>query len=245
MSAIATIARRTAQHRHYLAVWVVIAGLTVWGFGPSFFLRGLFAASDLPPLLRLHGLLMTAWLSIFLVQARLVATDRVRWHRRVGLGGALVGLAVIAVGLATTRRAARFHEGPPGVPTDVFVLASLAALATFALFFLAALVLRGRPDWHQRLMLLATLMLLGAGVSRLPYDDFPWPDFWRSGGPLGLFSIDLLVIYACAGWDTVRNRRLHPAYAWGVPALLLLNNVLVLLVAGLPAWHGLVQALAA
>ncbi|HUP06491.1 MAG TPA: hypothetical protein VMU47_05030 [Caldimonas sp.] len=244
MSTLGTMPRRAAQHRYYLTAWVVIAGLTLWGFGPSFFLPGLVQSSDLAPLLRLHGLVMTAWLFVFLLQTRLVASDRVRWHRRVGVAGAIVGFAVLAVGLATTLRAARFREGPPGVPTDVFVLASLAALATFALFFLAALALRRRPDWHQRLMLLATLMLLGAGVSRLPYEHFPWPDFWRSGGPFGLFTIDMLVIYACAGWDTARSRRLHPAYGWGVAALLLLNNALVVLVAELPAWRGLVQALA-
>ncbi len=243
---VATSAPRAAgAHGYYLTVWAVVAALTLWGFGPSFFVRGLFEARSLPPLLRLHGLVMTAWLVVFLIQARLVASGHIRWHRWFGPAGAIAGVAVIAVGLATIWRAARLQEGPPGAPIDIFVLGSVCTIAAFALFFAAALASRRCPDWHQRLMLLATLMLLGAGTARLPYERFPVSDFWRSGGPWGLFALDLLVIYACVAWDTIRNRRLHPAFGWGIPVLLVINNGLVAVVAAMPAWHDFIRTLAA
>jgi len=233
------------QHNYYVVTWIVIAAITVWGFGPTFFLRGLVSADSLPLVLRLHGLVMTAWLGLFLLQVSLAATGRVIWHRRLGTVGIVMGVTVIVATLAATRRAAHLGEGPPGVPTELFVLASLLAALAFAMFFAAAIALRRRPDWHQRLMLLATLTLLGAGVSRLPYDHLPASEFLRSGGPYGLFTIDLLVTYCCVAWDTVRNRRLHPAFGFGLPMFLILNNLLVIIAAGSTWWHKAFGALAA
>jgi hypothetical protein len=192
----------------------------------------------------MHGVVMSTWLAVFLIQTRLVALGRANWHRRFGVFGAFVGVCVIAAALAAARRAARYGEGPPGVPTSLFVLASLFTVAAFALLFGAAIILRTRPDWHQRLMLLATLTLLGAGVARFRYERFPAFAFLQSGGPLGLFTIDLLVIYACVAWDAIRNRRLHPAFGWGLAAFLLLNNVLVNFLAGSSAWNAFFRVIA-
>jgi len=79
----------------------------------------------------------------------------------------------------------------------------------------AALLLRRRRDYHKRLMLLSCLNLVGPGLSRIPLQHVPIVAFLRTGGPFGLFGLDLLLVYACIGYDTWRHRRLHPAFVFG------------------------------
>ncbi len=56
----------------------------------------------LPALFYVHGLLFSAWVVLFLVQARLVAARNVALHRRLGVLGVLLAAAV-----AMRRRPAR------------------------------------------------------------------------------------------------------------------------------------------
>jgi hypothetical protein len=79
----------------------------------------------------------------------------------------------------------------------------------FGLLVGAAIYFRGRSEFHKRLMLVATLNLLPAAISRIPLD------FIRSGGLLTVFGLPDLFIVGCVAYDTLRHRRLNPAFAWG------------------------------
>jgi hypothetical protein len=92
-----------------------------------------------------------------------------------------------------------------------------------------ALWWRRRPDVHKRLMLLATVSMLTPAIARIPLG------FIERGGPPVFFGLALLVIFACIAVDTVRNRRLHPAYAWGA-TLIVAMLPLRLLIATSDAW---------
>jgi hypothetical protein len=58
-------------------------------------------------------------------------------------------------------------------------------------------------------MLLATINLLSAAISRIPLD------FIGEGGLLAVFGPLDLFIVVCIVYDTWRHRRLHPAFVWG------------------------------
>jgi hypothetical protein len=49
-----------------------------------------------------HGMVFFAWLLIFLVQSRLVATRHVAWHRRLGLASIFVLALMIPLAYTTT-----------------------------------------------------------------------------------------------------------------------------------------------
>lgn len=82
-------------------------------------------------------------------------------------------------------------------------------LAIFATLFTAAILLRRRGAYHKRLMVLASLAMLTPAVARLPLD------FAAYGGPLAFFALTDLLILGAIAFDTLRNRRLHPAFAAG------------------------------
>lgn len=244
---VATGKLRLADHCFY--AWACVAAFAVVfaGFARTYFLRELFGRRPLPWLLHLHGALMTSWFALFFVQTRLIATHRVKIHRRLGVVGAvLAGLMVIVGATVAVRGAARdIHRPQVGGPPPLMVLGFfLSVLLVFAALVGAALLLRRRKDYHKRLMLMSCLSMVGPGLTRIPFNRVPGLAFLKIGGPFGLFSLDLLLVYACIAWDTWRHRRLHPAFVGG--ALLMIaaeDSPLIWLFLATPTWMHLAARL--
>lgn len=194
-----------------LYTWAALAALVVVfaGFSRTYYLKGAFGTPDLSTLTHVHGVVMTAWFALFLVQVRLVATGRTPMHRRLGIAGAALAVLVIVLGTTMGVLSARAGTAPPGVPPLVFLALPLGEMFVFGTLVSVALALRKRSAYHKRLMLLASIAILTPAMARLPFD------FVRAGGPLVFFALTDLVILACIVFDTVRNRRLHPAFAAG------------------------------
>lgn len=202
--------RAGAERRIY--TWAAIAALLVvfTGFARTYYLKGAFGTPDLSTFKHVHGVVMTAWFALFLVQARLVAAGRTALHRRLGVAGVALAVVVLLTGTALGVQAARAGSAPVGVPPLVFLALPLGEMFVFGTLVFAAVALRKRSAWHKRLMLLASIAILTPAMARLPFD------FVSAGGPLVFFALTDLVILACIVFDTVRNRRLHPAFAAGL-----------------------------
>ena len=200
--------------------WGALAALliTFVGFAPSYYLKGVFGAPELTPLKHVHGLVMTAWLVTFLVQARLVATGRTLTHRKLGMAGAVLAVAVVSVGMATAAASARTGVSPvPGVPPLVFLVLPVIDMLTFALLVGAALALRKRPAWHKRLRLVGTLSMLTPAFARALILVL------GTASPPAFFLLTDLVIVACLAYDWRRNGRVHPAFIVGLAAVVVLQ----------------------
>jgi hypothetical protein len=220
----ATIRRTRTEHRFFFVAGTAAFAIVFVGFARTYYLKTLFSTPALSGLLHLHGFLMTSWFALFFVQVRLVATRRVELHRRLGVVGGALATLIVITGITVARQGAARDirtpnlGGPPPLQGMGFVL---YVLLVFAILVGGALLLRRRRDYHKRLMLLSCLNMVGPGLSRLPLQHVPVVAFLRTGGLFGLFGLDLLLLYACIGYDTWRNHRLHPAFVWGSPLIML------------------------
>lgn len=235
----APISGRSSAHRYYAWAAAAAFAIVVIGFAPTYYLKVFFGTPALPALLHLHGALMTSWFVLFFVQTYLVASHRIGLHQRLGVLGVILAALIIVVGTVVALRwAARsvqqaHTDGPPPL---MFMGFLLFALLVFATLVGAALLLRPRPDYHKRLMLLSCLSMAGPGLARIPFEQLPALSFLKSGSPAGLFGLDLLLLYACIGWDTWRHRRLHPAFIGGGLLVLAVDSPLIWLFVSTPAW---------
>jgi hypothetical protein len=219
----------TSQRRDRFSPWPAIAAfaVVVAGFARTYYLKLAFGSPALPWLLHLHAALMTAWLVLFFVQARLVAVHRVGVHRRLGIAGAVLAVLLVVVGASVALHAGardRLRPNAGGPPALALMGFFLIVLFVFAVFVGTALLLRRRRDWHKRLMLLSCVVLTGPALSRLPLERIPMFGFLKSGGAAGLFSLDLLIVYGCIAYDTWRNRRAHPAFIGGALLMMIYDT---------------------
>jgi hypothetical protein len=230
-----------SEHAYFVTAALAIAVIIFAGFAPSYYLRAWFDTHSLPLLVHVHGLIMTAWIALFVIQVLLAARRRIALHRRLGILGALLAVLIVIVGMMTLIAAAtREVHADPHSPQATFFLMLLCFntvnLLVFATLVAAAIRLRRQSDWHKRLMLLATASLLGPALARLPLSFFD----------SNLHA--LLAVYACillcAIIDTARHRRLHPVFAWGAPAVIAIFHI-TYVVAATPAWMKLARMLIA
>ncbi len=179
------------------------------GFAPTFYLRGHFTQDrPMSTLLHVHGIVFSAWVSLFLVQTLLIARGARRLHQRLGWIGAGIAAAMVVLVTAAVieqlRRVNGFPPPPLALALSAFDLLVFAALVGAALYF------RKRPDWHKRFMLSATILLLGAPMFRAVLR-------YLGSGDIARVSIDstLLVdafFLPCFAYDLLTRRRVHPAY---------------------------------
>lgn len=210
--------------------WAAVGAalLVLIGFARTYYLKGLFGGQALSTLVHVHGAVMTVWVLLFITQVRLVAARRVDIHRRLGLFGAVWAGLMVVIGFVTAVVAAR-NGVSPGPPPLVFLAIPLFDIAIFGLLVATGIWFRKRADIHRRLMLLSCLGLLPAAIARIPLG------FIATGGPLVFFGLTDLCILACVVYDSVRNRRLHPAFGWGT-VLIIGSQVVRLMMMGTAAW---------
>jgi hypothetical protein len=223
---------RSSRTGNRLYAWGAVAAILIIfaGFARTFYLRSLFGAPALSPLLFAHGIVMTSWLVVFIAQVGLVGAGRIRLHRQFGVFGGVVAVLVVIMGVVAAIDAGRRGASPsPDVPALMFMAIPLFDMPLFATFVGVALWQRRRPDIHKRLMLLATLSLLTPGIGRIPLDII------QHGGPPVIFGLAMLIVLVCIAIDTAKTRRLHPAFFWG-GALIFAMLPLRLLVATSETW---------
>ncbi len=236
--------RRISDRPLYLLAAVVIPLIVLAGFARTYYLKGVFATPPLPSLLvHMHGIVMTAWVVLFIVQVTLVARRRTKLHQQLGIFGAFLAALVFLVGILTALYAASRVLNdptlvlPPSAPPPLqFLVIPLGDMVIFAILIIAALYYRKRLDIHKRLMLLAAINLLVPAIARIPVS------FIANGGPLVFFGLADLVLIVFVAFDTIRHRKLHPAFLWG-GLLVVVAQPLRILLAGTHAWATFAAAL--
>jgi hypothetical protein len=226
------------RSRFFIALALLMLAIVFAGFAPTFFLRAWFDTKDrvtggpLPPHVMLHGVLLSAWFGLFAVQAWLVAAHRTRLHMRLGIAAVALGAAVVASGFVTIARVIpRALQGfgassLEALPLDsplrdglgLVVLGDTISLLMFVGFVALAVWYRATPAVHKRLVLYASVSIIGPALS--------------PGRPVGSFLAEILppaiaqpplFMFACIGmlvWhDLATRRRVEPATIWGGGAI--------------------------
>lgn len=225
----------TYDRLFYGGMAIAMALTTFAGFASSYYLRFLdggpratLSGGPFTSLIHAHGALFTGWVVLFIVQTALVASHRVAVHRRLGVAGAVLALAMVVAGATAAIATAARGAAPPGVDPLAFLVIPIFDMVLFASFVSAALVMRRDKEAHKRLMLLAYVSIIVAAVARLP-------GVLRLG-PLAFFGLAFLFVVFGAVYDRVTRGRVHKVYLWG-GGLLVASVPLRLVVSGTGVWR--------
>jgi hypothetical protein len=205
--AAAVWARDRAAHFYLGMAWTGAAAAAA-GFSTTYFIPLATGRLAVPAIAHVHGLLFFSWIALLVAQAFLVRTGRTRLHRRIGWAAVPLALAMAASGMGV---------GIHAVGRDLAVIgeasySQLVGVVTSMAFLLAyvgiAIAMRKRPDWHKRMILLATIAILWPAWFRFRH-FLPWipnPDIL-----LAVVLADSLVAAAMIR-DRLVLGRVHPAY---------------------------------
>lgn len=223
------------------------------GFAATYWLQlaaGTFVGGT--PLLHLHATLFSAWTLLLLSQAWLGWRGQLEHHRAWGVAGVSLATAMLFVGMALAIHSVNAYLADGhGDAARAFFMLPFQGLFLFAVFFVAALAKLAQPDWHKRLMIVATVVLLPAAAARIGFL------IATGGGPgarpglappppvaLGINGALMASVILLAGiaYDWRTRGRPHPAYLVGLAGLV--GTALAgTWVSGTGAWLGFVDAM--
>ena len=208
-------ARPVARDRgFFFAMALATAGTTIAGFVLAIAMR--HSSFGAPWWVHVHGVTMMGWLALYVIQNALVWRGQVSAHRSLGMVGAAWSVWVVAVGATTNTWSAMTHRVPPFFETNTFLAMDYLTVATFAGLVWAGIALRGRSDWHRRLMLCAAIQVMTPGIGRL----VPLP-LIAPGWQIGVILACLVpFMLAALLYDLTTRGRIHPAYGWGFGAII-------------------------
>ena len=195
-----TESRINADHLFYVVAAGLMLIFTVGGFR-NFYLHGRAPWGEMTnqiiPLVIAHGLAMSGWVILFLVQSILILTGRRQLHMVIGpLGGVLAAAMVI---LGTMVAPLSVHFSPQVYATlggpRPFLATMFVQMLSFGTLVGIGLVYRRRPQIHRPMMLLGTIVIQSGALGRFPYIEnlaaFPPLYVW---GPVLLFGGLLFVL---------------------------------------------------
>ena len=218
---------------HAIDRWIFVA-MAAWfiaivlaGFIPDSLMKiEMVRTGQRPPfplVLHLHAVLMGSFLLLLLAQTWLMATGRCEQHKRLGILAMVIAPALVIVGFVLVATNYHMLSGSiqaalPGAARaeaqftlsiwENIMLLQIRIGILFSLFLAIGLNSRGRnAGMHKRMMFLATVMALPAGIDRIP-----WLPHTMPASALSVDLYTLLAISPMFVWDVVRNRRVHPAY---------------------------------
>ena len=223
------------DHAFFLAMAIFLTIAMVVGFAKTYFLAGVFRAKLPHPIVHIHGVIFILWFVVLVAQAALASVHRVDLHRRLGVAGMALACLMVVTGTLVT---AEFLARNPSRLIGLVAVMPVAELVVFAVLAAAAFLNRRKPAIHKRLILLATVSLIGAAFGRMEF--LPAFQFHRAAAMRLFWSYTYVFVVALIAYDLWSTRRLNRATVWG-SAFMIGTQQICLLVWTTGPWIALVH----
>lgn len=191
---------------HYFfsgTAWLMLA-VVLFGFGPTYYMAGVFNAPLPSRIIHVHGALFSCWILLLLAQNSLAWAGRVDIHRKLGLYGFVLACLMVVVGwMAATDRLVR-GTAPAGVDTYFFYITPMTDMVVFATLIFFAFRARRDPSAHKRIIYVATVGILIAAIARF---RFSWLFHKAPHDAIASYAFLLLLF----GYDLWSTRKVHRA----------------------------------
>ncbi|HEV2398669.1 MAG TPA: hypothetical protein VGS27_17125 [Candidatus Sulfotelmatobacter sp.] len=219
----------------YFCASIVMAGLAGWAFSHTVDARLLHSKPPKPPLLWFHAALFSAWIVLFVMQSALVRVRKVSLHRTLGWFGAALAAIMVVSGFVVSVVILRLEMTTLNRDRVASFLSILwFDLIIFAACMALAIYFRKRPEYHRRLVFMASCQLMQAVFVRfhyIGYHDLFYP------------ALDVLVVAGMLR-DWVVDARVNKVYLYVFPAMIALQGWATYLERANPSWwHATTQAI--
>lgn len=217
----------------YFSMSLLIAIIVVYGFSHTVNHFLIHAVPVRPWILYLHGIVFSGWVVFFILQSALVRIHKVRIHRALGWFGVALGTAIPVLGISTGITMDRFDILHFHRMVSPVLSIQLQDMGTFAILFALAILWRKKPEWHRRLILMASCVLTDAAFARFPALPISW-----------MYQCVEALIFLGVLRDLFVNRRIHAAYLYALPTLIVTHAIAIHLFLAAPArWVRITDAI--
>ena len=210
---------RKYDRQFFFAITLLLVMVVAIGFGPTYYLAGVFRAPLPSRIVHIHGAVFSTWMILLVVQTGLISTRRVEWHRKLGVAGFVLACGMVLTVLLT---AADFAMRAKAKPNSEALLTLLVVpftdAAAFAVLAGLAYALRKNAAAHKRLIIIAT-----AGLTRAALVRWHVPILFQH--QLAAYTATYVFLVLLATYDLWSTRKIHRATIWGSVFLILMGQI--------------------
>jgi hypothetical protein len=211
----------------YFCMTLLMAGLAVWGFSYTVNARLLHANPPRPLLLWFHGVVFSAWIVLFIAQSALVRVRKVSLHRTLGWFGVALAATMVVSGFIVSVVMLRLEMALLHRKNIASFLSVLwCDMIIFGACLALAIYFRRRPEYHRRLVFIASCQLMQAAFVRFHFigsHDLFYP------------ALDVLVVAGMLR-DLTVDGRLNRVYLYVFPSMIVLQGLATYLERTNPSW---------
>jgi hypothetical protein len=182
-----------------------------------------------------HGAAFSTWIIFFIVQSGLVRVRKVSVHRTLGWFGVGLASLMVVLGFTIAVIMARFDTVVLHVPdADAFLSIPFYDMIAFGTLMALAIYWRKKPDYHRRLVFIASCELMDAALGRFDF-IFNHNLFYP--------MLDLLILAGMAR-DLIVDGRINKVYLYALPVMAVGQALTVYMWRGNPGWwQGITHAI--
>jgi hypothetical protein len=212
------VTTRSTETKIFLLAHLFLLAVVLIGFGRTFYLRSLFIARPLPLALLLHGIALTMWYGMVVLQGWLVLKGHRRWHARIAWLAIPIVVGVVISGIQVNMNVALQIESASS-PENMFVWGNFMSLLSFVILVIAGVKLRHRFQAHHRLIFFASLAIIGPAFARFAF----WPviGLGLSFAPIFAIAGMLLLVVVAVSYDVTRFKRVQAATLAGLGGVII------------------------
>jgi hypothetical protein len=220
----------------FCAMAVILWASVLFGFAKTYFLAGMVRAPLPNLLIHVHGAAFTLWMVLLVVQIGLISAKRIAWHKRLGLFGFGLAMAMLVLGSLAATDALRRGSAPLGLSARTFYVVPISDMLVFGVLVYLAYRARRQPAAHKRLILIATIGLMDAAVGR-------WPVAFFQANPKAQDLVPLAFLLLVMAYDLVSLRRIQKSTLWASLFVMAVHVARVPFAMG-PAWQAFATRMA-
>ena len=213
---------------------LLIAAVVVYGFSHTVDNNLIHATPIRPWILYLHATVFSGWVVFLILQSTLIRTHKVRVHRTLGWFGVGLGVLTPVLGISTAYTMDRFNIHTfHMMGAAPFLAVQLCDMISFSIMFTLAIYWRKKPEFHRRLILIASCVLTAAAFSRFPFVPLRY----------SYVGVDLLISLGVLR-DLITSKRVHAVYLYALPMLIVAQTTAIYLaLTGPPEWVKITNAI--
>lgn len=200
------------ERRFFAGMGIMLFLVAFIGFSRTFYLDPILPDMPKPGerfYYTVHGPVFTIWIALIALQPWLIRRGNYQLHRQIGWFGLAVAIAVVTTGLwaGLLLAGGKAHMVQTGLPPVQGWATPFTSMVTFAILVSVGIWRRKDAATHKRAMILATIGMMGAPLTRWPVIG-DWSPGWAR------FVLELMIV-AVAVYDWRKLGRLHAVTLWG------------------------------
>lgn len=194
--------------RFYLIITIVLLLFVLIGFTRTFYLRPFFEQPErwqldkLPLVYVIHGIILTLWYILLVMQSTLINTRKLSIHKKLGYAMTFLAVLVIVTGIQvvmdSTPRSIRMGLLDPESLNEmrdqsIPLFLDLSSLVVFTITLGIAFIYRSVPILHRTAVLIGSMAFMVVALVRATFFVFPDSGLLLSAILFFLLPISLII----------------------------------------------------